>query len=179
MFKNISVMKTKVEAIAEKECFVQCEGNKICIKNDRDYTTKHIWIKNTHEGKSRIGVTDYAQKHLREKVGLVEIFKNTTIGQEVEAGEVFGTIYGRPRANLDEMRCEYMAFDIIAPISGRIVNINPQIMETPEIINKSPYEKGWIATIVPKVNSDLSYLITAKTYKKLLEKKEKAPFRVL
>jgi glycine cleavage system H protein len=179
VFKNISMMKTGETDTPQKEYFVQCEGSKVCIKNNRDYTRTHLWIKNTLEGNQKIGVTDYAQQHLRERVGLVEIFKNSTIGDEVKAGEVFGTIYGRPCANLDEMRCEYIAFDLIAPISGRIVDINRRIMETPEIINGSPYGEGWIAIISPKSKSDLSHLITAKAYKKLLEKQEKAPFRIL
>lgn len=182
MFKNFSMMKKGEKDTAQKEYFVQCEGNAVCIKTDRDYTRTHMWImwiKNTLEGNQKIGVTDYAQQHLREKVGLVEIFKNTTIGEEVEAGEVFGTIYGRPCANLDEMRCEYIAFDLIAPISGKILDINRRIMETPELINNSPYEEGWIATTAPNPKSDLSHLITAKAYKKMLEKTEKTPFRVL
>jgi glycine cleavage system H lipoate-binding protein len=52
-------------------------------------------------------------------------------------------------------------------------------METPDVINASPYEDGWIVAITPKNKSDLSQLITATTYKKLLEKQEKSPFRVL
>lgn len=180
MFKNISILKTTGEDdTTQKDHIVQCEGKDVCVKSDRDYTKTHLWIKNTLEGNQKIGVTDYAQQHLREKVGLVEILKNPTVGEEVEAGDVFGTIYGRPCANLDEMRCEYIAFDLLAPISGRIVDINQKIMETPEIINNSPYDEGWIVTIAPKTSGDLSQLITAKAYKKLLEKQEKAPFRVL
>jgi len=179
MFKNVSMLKTDENDTAQKEYLVQCEGKDVCVKTNRDYTKTHMWMKNTLEGNQKIGVTDYAQQHLREKVGLVEIFKNTTVGEEVEVGEVFGTIYGRPCANLDEMRCEYVAFDLIAPISGKIVDINQQIMETPDLINTSPYDAGWIVTIAPKSKSDLSQLITAKAYKKLLEKQEKSPFRVL
>jgi len=178
MFKNVSMLKND-ETENSKEYLVQCEGRAVCVKNNRDYTKTHMWIKNTLEGDQKIGVTDYAQQRLREKVGLVEIFKNTTVGEEVEVGEVFGTIYGRPCADLDEMRCEYVAFDLIAPISGKIVEINQQIMETPDLINASPYEDGWIVTIAPRTKSDLSQLITAKAYKKLLEKEEKTPFRVL
>jgi glycine cleavage system H protein len=164
---------------SQKDFLVQCEGKEVCVKTNRDYTKTHMWIRNTLEGNQKIGVTDYAQQHLREKVGLVEIFKNTTVGEEVEVGEVFGAIYGRPCANLDEMRCEYVAFDLIAPISGKIVEINQQIMETPDLINASPYDDGWIVTIAPKSKSDLSQLITAKAYKRILEKQEKSPFRVL
>ena len=179
MFKNVSVMKTEENDVTSKDYFVQCEGKDVCVKTNRDYTKTHMWMKNTLEGNQKIGVTDYAQHRLREKVGLVEIFKNNTIGDEVEAGEVFGTIYGRPCANLDEMRCEYIAFDLIAPIGGKIVEINERIMETPDVINTSPYNDGWIVTIAPKTNGDLSQLITAQAYKKMLEKQEKSPFRVL
>ena len=179
MYKNVSMLKTDENDSNQKDYRIQCEGKDVCVKTNRDYTKTHMWIKNTLEGNQKVGVTDYAQQHLREKVGLVEIFKNTTVGEEVEVGEVFGTIYGRPCANLDEMRCEYVAFDLIAPISGKIVEINQQMMETPDIINASPYDNGWIVAIAPKSKSDLSQLITAKAYKKLLEKQEKSPFRVL
>jgi len=179
MYKNITMLKMEENNTTSDDYLVQCEGKEVCVKNNRDYTKTHMWIKNTIQGVQKIGVTDYAQQHLREKVGLVEIFKNNTVGDEVEVGEVFGTIYGRPCANLDEMRCEYIAFDLIAPISGKIVEINNRIMETPDIINSSPYDEGWIVTITPKTKGDLSQLITAKAYKKLLEKEEKSPFRVL
>jgi len=179
MFKNIPMLKTNAKETTEQDYYVLCEGKKVCIKNDRLYTKTHLWLENTFEDNYKIGVTDYAQHRLREKVGLVEISKNTTVGEEVEAGEVFGTIYGRPCANLDEMRCEYFAFDLIAPISCRIVDINWRIMETPEVINTSPYEKGWIAIISPKPKTDLSHLISPLAYKKLIEKKEESPFKVL
>jgi glycine cleavage system H protein len=179
MYKNITIMKMEENNTTSNDYSVQCEGKEVCVKTNRDYTKTHMWIKNTIQGVQKIGVTDYAQQHLREKVGLVEIFKNNTVGDEVEVGEVFGTIYGRPCANLDEMRCEYIAFDLIAPISGKIVEINNRVMETPDVINSSPYDEGWIVTITPKNKSDLSQLITAKAYKKLLEKEEKSPFRVL
>jgi len=179
MYKNVSMLKNDENGTTKNDFFVQCEGKDVCVKTNRDYTKTHMWIRNTLEGNQKIGVTDYAQQHLREKVGLVEIFKNTTVGEEVEVGEVFGTIYGRPCANLDEMRCEYVAFDLIAPISGKIVEINQRIMETPDVINASPYDDGWIVAVAPKTKSDLSQLITATAYKKLLEKQEKSPFRVL
>ena len=179
MFKNVSMLKTDENEAAQKDYFVQCEGKDVCVKPNRDYTKTHMWIKTTLEGNQKIGITDYAQLHLREKVGLVEIFKNTTVGQEVAAGELFGTVYGRPCANLDEMRCEYIAFDLIAPISGKIVAINDQVMETPDVINASPYDDGWIVAITPEIEPDLSHLITAKAYKTMLEKQEKSPFRVL
>jgi glycine cleavage system H protein len=177
MFKNVSMLKMPEKD--QKHYIVQCEGKEVCVKKNRDYTKTHMWIKHATNGNHKIGITDYAQKHLREKVGLVEVFKNNTVGTDIEIGEVFGTIYSRPCTNLDEMRCEYIAFDLIAPISGKILGINQKIMETPDIINTSPYDDGWIVSVNPETEGDLSQLITAETYKKLLEKQEKSPFRFL
>ena len=184
MLKNVSTFKTKLDDTSQKDYIVECEGAEVCIRRDRDYTRNHLWIKSALEGakpfqmwNQRIGVTDYAQKNLREKVGLIEILKNNTVGEGVKAGEVFGTIYSRAHANLDEMRTEYFALDLIAPISGRITSINQRIVQNPEVVSESPYEEGWIATIAP--DSDSNNLISAKAYKRLLEKKEDSPFRTL
>lgn len=162
------------------EFTVQCEGKEIIIKGDRFYTKMHIWVEKTVEGNFKVGLTDYAQKFIREKIGLVEIFKNYTVGNEVKAGEVFGVVYGRSYANLNLMRWECMAFDLTAPISGWIVKINRKIMENPQLINEDPYGEGWIAIIKPiEHQNNLSDLMTPKRYKKFLERKERSPFRII
>ncbi len=178
MLGSIPELKSKVEYV-ENEYIVQCEGKQICIKNNRYYTRKHIWAKRTFDGNFKIGVTDYAQNFLKEKVALVEIFKNPTVGDEVKAGEIFGVVYGRLYANLDIMRCECMAFDLTAPVGGRIVELNHAVMDNPQSINESPYEKGWIAIIAPNSKSDLSDLVTPMKYREMLERKEKPPFRII
>ena len=162
----------------EDEYVVQCEGREIHIKKDRYYTRKHMWAKKISDRNFRIGITDYAQKFLKE-VSLVEISKNVTVGNRVEAGEIFGTVYGKLYANLDLMRCECVAFDLAAPMSGEIVEINGEVMDNPQIINASPYEKGWIVIIVTDPGSDLDDLITPLKYRKMLERKEESPFRIV
>ena len=173
------IHKIEDEAKTEKKYLVQCEGKQICIKCDRYYTRKNIWAKETHEGNLRVGVTDYAQKFLREKVALVEIFKNAIVGDEVDAGDIFGVVYGRLYPNLDLMRCECMAFDLTSPISGRIMKINNAVLDNPQLINASPYEEGWIAEISQTFDSELGDLIAPAKYKKFLLKKEKTPFRII
>jgi len=178
MLKNVGKIEPKVKG-EEKILIVQCEGKQILIKNDRYYTRKHMWAKKSSEGNFKVGVTDYAQKFLREKVALIEITKNPTVGNEVEAGEVFGVMYGRLYANLDLMRCEYVSFNLTSPIDGRIVKVNSAVMDNPQLINSDPYEKGWIAMITPSPKSDLSDLITPLKYKKMLEEREESPFKVI
>ena len=72
-----------------------------------------------------------------------------------------------------------MAFDLTAPVSGRIVEINREVMNDPQLINSSPYEKGWIVIIASNLESEFDDLITPLKYKKMLERKEESPFRVL
>ena len=170
--------ESKLEDV-RKEYIVQCGGKEVIIKNDRYYTKKHMWAKKTFDWNFKVGITDYAQKYLKEGVALVEIAKNITVGNRVEADEVFGTVYGRLYANLEVMRCECMAFDLTAPVSGRIVEINREVMNDPQLINSSPYEKGWIVIIASNLESEFDDLITPLKYKKMLERKEESPFRVL
>jgi len=160
------------------EYVVQCEGREIHIKKDRYYTRKHMWAKKISDRNFRIGITDYAQKFLKE-VALVEISKNATVGNRVKAEEIFGTVYGRLYANLDLMRCECVAFDLTAPVGGEIAEINGEVMDNPQIINASPYEKGWIVIIVADPESDLDDLIAPSKYRKMLERKEESPFRIV
>jgi len=173
-------MEREKETGKEGEFIVRCEGKEVIIKGDRHYTRMHMWAKKTVEGDFKVGLTDYAQKFIREKVGLVEVFKNPTVGNEVESGEVFGVVYGRPYANLDLMKWEWVAFDLTAPFSGWIVEVNSRVMENPQLINEDPYGEGWIAVIKPTEHQrDLSDLIAPMKYKKILEKKERSPFRVI
>ena len=178
MLEKTSELKLGMKG-EEDEYVVQCEGREIRIKKDRYYTRKHMWAKKISDRNFKIGITDYAQKFLKEKVALVEISKNATVGSRVEAGEIFGTVYGRLYANLDLMRCECVAFDLTAPLSGEIVEINSKVMDDPQIINISPYEKGWIVIIATDPESDLDDLITPSKYKKMLERKEESPFRIV
>lgn len=180
MIKSVPKSKIRDAAGTEKEYVVQYEGKRICIKNERYYTGKHMWAKKTVEGNFKVGVADYAQKFLREKVALVEIFKNAIVGNEVEAGEAFGVVYGRLYANLDLMRPECMAFDLTAPLSGRIVKINHRVMENPQLINEAPYE-CWIVIIEPtNLENEIESLLSPSRYKRCLKELERAsPFRIV
>jgi len=179
MLTNSGKIKPKLKG-PEKVLIAQSEGKQILIRNDRYYTRKHMWAKEeSSEGNFKVGVTDYAQKFVREKVALIEITKNATVGKEVKGGEVFGVMYGGLYANLDLMRSEYVSFDLTSPIDGRIVEVNSAVMDNPELINADPYEKGWIVMIAQSPDSDFSDLITPLRYKRILEEREESPFRII
>lgn len=101
---------------------------KYIVLTDRLYTETDEWVK--IEGNiATVGITDYAQKKLRDIVGI----ELPQIQKEVKAGEPVGVV--------ESVKA---AADIFSPLSGIIIEVNQALVEHPEIINKDPYGNGWI-----------------------------------
>jgi len=98
------------------------------------YHKEYLWAR-VEKGKARIGVTDYAQKQLREIV-YVEL---PSAGDTITQGEPFGTVESVKAVS-----------DLIAPISGTIEEVNEELESKPELLNEDPYGKGWLLVITPK-----------------------------
>ena len=165
---------------AENDVFVECQGQKVCIKKGRYYTKDHMWVVAMPDNCFKIGVTDYAQRFLRELVSLVAIERNDITDSEINEGEKFGTIFGRYYRVMDSREYGCTAFDLIAPLSGRIVKVNSKVMDKPELINRDPYGEGWIALI--EADDAKSYskgLITHEGYKRIVADRRQSPFREL
>ena len=103
------------------------------------YTKDYEWIK-IENNKARIGITDYAQKQLREIV-YAEL---PTPGETITQNEPYGTVESVKAVS-----------DLIAPISGKIEQINTEVQNTPELLNQDPYNKGWLLLITPKNTDEL------------------------
>jgi glycine cleavage system H protein len=86
------------------------------------------------DGKARIGITDYAQKQLREIV-FVEL---PSVGDTIAQNEPFGTVESVKAVS-----------DLVAPLSGTIEEVNEEVQNKPETLNEDPYEKGWLLIISP------------------------------
>jgi len=97
------------------------------------YSKEWFWVK-IEGGKARMGVTDYAQKQLREIV-FVEL---PSAGGTVKANEPFGSVESVKAVS-----------DLIAPLSGTIEQTNPDVTSKPELLNEDPYQKGWLLLITP------------------------------
>ncbi len=116
---------------------------------DLIYTEEHEWIR--MEGSiAVVGVTDYAQGELGDIV-FVELPET---GAELESGGVFGTIEAVKTVS-----------DLYAPISGRVVEVNQMLGDTPESINTSPYNDGWMIKIEAADASELDKLMDAAGYR--------------
>lgn len=116
------------------------------------YTSEHEWIRIEND-EAIVGITDYAQDQLGDIV-FVDV---TTEGETIEQGEVFGTI-----------EVVKTVSDLFLPIGGEIVEVNPELEEHPELVNKDPYGEGWIIRIKPTDASQMDELLDAEAYKKII-----------
>ncbi|QGQ47901.1 glycine cleavage system protein GcvH [Metabacillus sediminilitoris] len=112
------------------------------------YSEEHEWVKVEGE-KVRIGITDFAQSELGDIV-FVEL---PEVGDEIKADEPFGSVESVKTVS-----------ELYAPISGKVVEINEDLDDSPEFVNESPYEKAWMIVIEPANVADVENLMTAEQY---------------
>tara|TARA_B100001142_G_scaffold324724_1_gene376948 strand:- start:878 stop:1255 length:378 start_codon:yes stop_codon:yes gene_type:complete len=122
------------------------------IPENLKYTKDHEWVK-IEDDMATIGITSFAQSELGDIV-FVEV---DTEGEELEVEEVFGTIEAVKTVS-----------DLFMPIHGEVTEFNQELEDTPELINSSPYDEGWIIKSTISDSSDLDDLLSAEEYKKLI-----------
>lgn len=116
------------------------------------YTDQHEWIRN--EGNLYIvGITDFAQSQLGDIV-YIELPKE---GKTFKKGEVFGTVEAVKSVS-----------DLYTPVSCEVVEVNSELVKTPELINRDPYNDGWIIKVSIKDPAELDSLLTAEQYRRLI-----------
>jgi len=119
---------------------------------DLKYTKDHEWVK--VEGKlARVGITDHAQTELTEIV-FVEL---PAADKEVKLGEVLG--------NVESVKT---VSEVFSPVSGVVKDSNGKLADSPELLNKDPYGQGWVAVVEMSNPAELSALMSADDYKRLL-----------
>ena len=122
------------------------------VREDLKYTDSHEWIK-VAEDTVKVGITDHAQSELTDIV-FVEL---PEVGKEVKKGE-----------ELCVVESVKSVTEIYAPVSGKIIKINKTLEDTPETINESPYDEGWLAEIEFKDKSEIDSLLDSDSYKKII-----------
>ena len=116
------------------------------------YSEEHEWVKTEEDGTVVIGVSDYAQKTLHDIV-YVEL---PEVGSDAEYMGVIGALESVKAVS-----------DMNSPISGEVLEVNDELLDSPEIINEDPYGRGWIAKIKPSnLQGDILNLMDAADYKK-------------
>lgn len=119
------------------------------IPADMKYTESHEWVRDDGDGVVTIGITDHAQSLLGDLV-FVEL-------PEVGAGFTEGD----PCAVVESVKA---ASDVYAPLEGEVVAVNEDLVDSPEAINESPYEDGWIYKLKLTDADSLASLMDAESY---------------
>lgn len=122
------------------------------IPQELKYTKDHEWIR-IEGDEAYIGITDFAQSELGDIV-YVEI---ETVGEEISRNEIFGTVEAVKTVS-----------DLFMPVSGKVLEVNPDLDASPEAVNEDPYGKGWMIKISIKDQSELNSLLDANAYQEVI-----------
>ena len=122
------------------------------IKENLKYTKDHEWIK-LDGNIATVGITDFAQSELGDIV-YVEV---ETLDETLKRDDVFGTVEAVKTVS-----------DLFLPMSGKIIGFNEDLSDSPESINDSPYDKGWIIKVEVSNLDEISELLDNNQYKDLI-----------
>lgn len=120
---------------------------------DLRYTEEHEWVLRTEPTRVRVGITDYAQSQL----GDVVFVQLPETGLEITAGD-----------SVAEVESTKSVSDIYAPLSAKVIAVNPDLETTPELLNSDPYGEGWLFELevgdAAVLDSELGELLDAAGY---------------
>ena len=122
------------------------------IPEDLVYTSEHEWMR-IEGNKAEIGITNHAQNELGDIV-YVEL---PILDDKIDSGEEFGTI-----ESVKAVSPLYM------PVSGRIIEVNSELQEHPELVNEDCYDEGWLVRIEITNAEDTDELLDPEAYKAIL-----------
>jgi glycine cleavage system H protein len=116
------------------------------------YTKEHEWVK-IDGNIATVGITDFAQSELGDIV-FIEI---ETVGKSLNEGEIFGSVEAVKTVS-----------DLFMPISGKVIEMNEQLNNNPELVNTDAYNAGWMVKIELSDDDAASNLLDADAYRKLI-----------
>jgi glycine cleavage system H protein len=128
---------------------LQSKAHNMSFPENLRYTKDHEWIKIEKDDIAIVGITDFAQKELGDIV-YVEIESS---GKELGADTVFGTVEAVKTVS-----------DLYLPVAGMVLEINPALANSPELVNTDPYGEGWMIKLKLKNPSDIDGLMDASAY---------------
>tara|TARA_B100000575_G_scaffold80346_1_gene62977 strand:+ start:297 stop:677 length:381 start_codon:yes stop_codon:yes gene_type:complete len=123
------------------------------IPEELKYTEEHEWVR-IEDNIAVVGITDFAQGELGDIVYL-EI---DTLDSQIDSNEVFGTVEAVKTVS-----------DLFMPIAGKVIEVNPNLEDKPELVNEDPYGEGWIIKIDISEQSQIDSLLSPSDYKNLID----------
>ena len=122
------------------------------VRDELKYTETHEWI-HVKGNTAVVGITDHAQSELTD-IAFAEL---PEVGKEISKGDELCVVESVKSVS-----------EIYAPISGKVVKVNGDLEDTPEIINEKPYDDGWLVELEISNKDELTSLLDAEKYKGLL-----------
>ncbi|WJP98348.1 glycine cleavage system protein GcvH [Macrococcus bovicus] len=116
------------------------------------YSKDHEWVKSEGNIKT-IGITDFAQSELGDIV-FVEL---PEVGDEISAGQPFGSVESVKTVS-----------ELYAPLSGKVVEVNNELEDSPEFVNESPYENAWMIKVETESDDELNELLDQAQYDEMI-----------
>ncbi|XP_065187318.1 glycine cleavage system H protein-like [Sycon ciliatum] len=126
----------------------------INLPTNLKYTSSHEWVDVQEDNVARVGITDFAQTELGEIV-FVDVSPSS---EALQTGANFGCLEAVKTVS-----------DLVMPVQGEVVEVNSELESTPDLINKQPYEDGWIAKIKLSNPSEVDSLLDHEGYRKLVD----------
>jgi glycine cleavage system H protein len=123
------------------------------VPDDLRYTEDHEWVARLEDGTVRMGITDYAQ----DALGDVVFVQLPEPGSELKAGATFS-----------EVESTKSVSDVYAPLAGKVIEVNGELVDAPQRLNEDPYGEGWICVIEPSDPAAFDGLLDAEAYRALI-----------
>lgn len=124
------------------------------VPTDLKYMDSHEWARVEADGTVTVGITDFAQ----EQLGDVVFIELPEVGMEVEVGQEVAVVESVKAAS-----------DIYAPVTGKVIAVNQELVDEPELINEDSYNKAWFFKMEMTDQADLDNLLDADGYKAVIE----------
>lgn len=124
----------------------------MAVPSEFKYSKEHEWVK-VEGNTATIGITEYAQGELGDIV-FVEL---PDVNDEINEGDTFGSVESVKTVS-----------ELYAPVSGKIVETNDELEDSPEFVNESPYEKAWMVKVELSDESQLDELLSAEQYSEMI-----------
>ncbi len=124
--------------------------------DDLKYSEEHQWVQ-VEDGIALIGISDFAQ----EQLGEIVFLELPEVGDQLQSGKPYGVVESAKTVS-----------DLYAPVTGDVIEINDELPDSPEIINGSPYEDGWLIKVKLVDPAELDDLLDAASYEEMIEDEE-------
>jgi len=129
------------------------EINELDLSGDVRYTNDHEWAR-AEGDKVLVGLSDYAQ----DQMGDIVFVELPQVGDSFEKGETFGTVESTKAVA-----------ELYMPIGGEVMAVNMDLLGAPELVNESPYDKGWMIDVKPNDSAEMEALMSRDAYLELLK----------